>query len=294
MNLEDLITHPDKVFWPEEGYTKLDLARFYDAVFPKLRPYIDDRLLSLERCPDGMLGNCFYQKAAPKGMPKGTPTHRIHHQNRDVEYVVGGAKDTQLALVNLGCIPVHVWASRASHPQQPDWMVFDLDPTSGKFADAAKAGLVVKNELDELGLTSFPKTSGSRGLHVFVPLRLGATYEEVLPFAKQVCERLAAAHPKELTVEQRIDARGQRVYLDPFRNAFGATVVAPYSVRRRGKAPFSMPLCWTDVKPSLDPSDFNLGNYETVLAGPDPWKDFFKSRQALSLKKASSKKTTAT
>jgi bifunctional non-homologous end joining protein LigD len=288
MNLNDLITHPDKVFWPAEGYTKLDLARYYDAVFAKLRPYADDRLLSLERCPDGMRGDCFYQKAAPKGMPKGTPTQRIHHQNRDVEYVVGGLKDTQLALVNLGCIPVHVWASRSSHPQQPDWMVFDLDPTSGKFADAAKAGLVVKSELDALGLTSFPKTSGSRGLHVFVPLRRGPTYDEVLPFAKQICERLASDHPKELTVEQRIEARGQRVYLDAFRNSFGATVVAPYSLRRREKAPFSMPLDWSEVKPSLDPSNFNLGNYAKVLAGRDPWKEFFKSRQALKLKKTSS------
>jgi bifunctional non-homologous end joining protein LigD len=291
MTLADLITHPDKVFWPDEGYNKLDLARYYDAVFAKLRPYVDDRLLSLERCPDGMLGSCFYQKAAPKGLPKGTPTHRIQHQNRDVEYVVGGAKDTELALVNLGCIPVHVWASTASHPQQPDWMVFDLDPTSGKFADAAKAGLAIKNELDELGLKSFPKTSGSRGLHVFVPLRLGPTYDEVLPFAKQICERLAADRPKELTVEQRIDARGQRVYLDSFRNTFGGTVVAPYSVRRREKAPFSMPLDWSDVKPSLDPADFNLGNYAKVLAGPDPWKDFFKSRQSLSVKKTNSKRT---
>jgi bifunctional non-homologous end joining protein LigD len=289
MKLDELITHPDKVFWPVEGYTKLDLARYYDAIFAKLRPYADDRLLSLERCPDGMRGDCFYQKAAPKGMPKGTPTQRIHHQNRDVEYVVGGLKDTQIALVNFGCIPVHVWASRASKPEQPDWVVFDLDPTSGKFADAAKAGLVVKNELDARGLKSFPKTSGSRGLHVFVPLRPGPTYDEVLPFAKQICESLAADHPKELTVEQRIEARGQRVYLDAFRNSFGATVVAPYSVRRREKAPFSMPLDWSDVKPSLDPADFNLGNYAKVLAGPDPWKDFFKSRQTLKLKKTSSK-----
>jgi bifunctional non-homologous end joining protein LigD len=292
MKPDDLISHPDKVFWPDEGYTKHDLAAYYEAVFPKLKPYIEDRLLSLERCPDGMSGSCFYQKAAPKGMPEGTPTHRIHHQNRDVEYVVGGAKDTQLALVNLGCIPVHVWASTASHSDQPDWMVFDLDPTSGKFADAAKAGLAIKDELNKLGLKSFPKTSGSRGLHVFVPLRVGPEYEEVLAFAKQVCERLAAEHPKELTVEQRIEARGQRVYLDAFRNTFGGTVVAPYSVRRREKAPFSMPLDWGDVKPALNPAKFNLGNYTKALAGPDPWKDFFKSRQALP-KKTSSKKTSA-
>jgi bifunctional non-homologous end joining protein LigD len=290
MNLDKLITHPDKVFWPDEGYTKLDLACFYDAVFARLRPYVEDRLLSLERCPDGMRGDCFYQKAAPKGLPEGTPTHRIRHQNRDVNYVVGGLKETQLALTNLGCIPVHVWASRASYPTQPDWMVFDLDPTSGKFTDAARAGLLVKKELDRLGIKSFPKTSGSRGLHVFVPLRLGPTYADVLPFAKQICERLAAENPRDLTTEQRIEARGDRVYLDPFRNSFGGTVVAPYSVRRREKAPFSMPLDWADVKPSLDPSKFNLGNYAKILAAPDPWEEFFKSRQAL---QTSSKKTSA-
>ena len=158
--------------------------------------------------------------------------------------MVGGSKDTQLALTNLGCIPVHVWASRANYPDQPDWMVFDLDPTSGKFSDAANAGLAVKEALDEIGLKSFAKTSGSRGLHVFVPLKLGPTYDDVLPFAKQICERLAAEHPKELTVEQRIEARGQRVYLDAFRNIASAERLLwlriPFG--RREKAPFSMPI----------------------------------------------------
>ncbi len=284
MKLEELITHPDKIFWPEQGYTKLDLARFYDAVFPKLRPYVNDRLLSLERCPNGMSGQCFYQKEAPKGLPEGTPTHGIRHKNRDVNYVVGGLKETQLALANLGCIPVHVWASRASNPEQPDWMVFDLDPTSGEFSDAVRAGLLVKGELDELGLKSFAKTSGNRGLHVFVPLKVGPTYDEVLPLATGICERLAAAHPKELTMEARIASRGGRVYLDAFRNTFGGTVVAPYSVRRVPKASFSMPLAWEEVKPSLDPGKFNLGNYKAVFAREDPWKDFFKSRQTLGVK----------
>lgn len=281
MKLEKLISHPEKVFWPEEGYTKLDLARFYASVFPKLKPYVADRLLTMERCPDGMRGGCFYQKEAPKGLPPSTPTQMIEHQNRNVRYVVGGALETQIALVNLGCIPVHVWGSRAKNPQKPDWMVFDLDPGSGEFSDAAKAGLVVKEALDELHLVSFPKTSGSRGLHVFVPLRAGPDFDEVRSFAAQLCDRLAAAHPKELTVEQRIGARKGRVYLDSFRNGFGATVVAPYSVRRREKAPFSTPLAWKDVKPSLVPSDFNLGNYEKRLAAPDPWKDFFASRQSI-------------
>ena len=171
MNLEKMVMHPDKVFWPEEGYTKLDVARFYEAVFPRLKPYLDERLLTMERCPEGMRGECFYQKRAPKGLPAGTPTKSIHHGNDAVNYVVGGALETQIALVNLGCIPVHVWGSRADRPEQPDWMVFDLDPGSGKFSDSARAGLLIKTALDELGLISFPKTSGSRGLHVFVPLR---------------------------------------------------------------------------------------------------------------------------
>jgi bifunctional non-homologous end joining protein LigD len=284
MNPEKLITHPDKVFWPDEGYTKLDVARFYEAVFPRLKLYVDDRLLTMERCPDGMRGNCFYQKKAPGGLPAGTPTKRIHHEKGNVDYVVGGSLETQIALVNLGCIPVHVWGSRADRPEYPDWMVFDLDPGSGKFSDSARAGLLLKRALDELELISFPKTSGSRGLHIFVPLRRGPDFDQVRSFATRLCERLAAERPDTLTVEQRITARKGRVFLDFMRNGFGATVAAPYSVRRRPKASFSMPLGWKDVVPELDPSDFNLGNYKKHLSRADPWKNFFKSRQSLKLR----------
>jgi len=238
-------------------------------------------MLALERCPDGMGGECFFQKEAPKGMPAGTPTKLIHHQKRAVDYVVGGLIETEIALVNLGCIAVHVWGSCASHPHQPDWVVFDIDPGSGEFADAAKAGLLLKGALEAMDLVSFPKTSGGRGMHVFLPIQVGPDFDEARSFAEEVGRRLAAAHPDTLTVEQRLQARGDRVYLDPFRNAFGATVVAPYSVRRREKAPFSMPLRWQDVKPSLDPSRFNLGNFKKHLAGSDPWQDFFKRRQSL-------------
>jgi bifunctional non-homologous end joining protein LigD len=278
---EKLVSHPGKVFWPDEGYTKLDLAGYYESIFPKLKPYVADRMLSLERCPDGMAGSCFYQKEAPKSMPAGTPTQVIHHEKKDVRYVVGGSAETQVALANLGCIAVHMWQSRAKQPEKPDWVVFDLDPGSGEFKDAAKAGLLLKAELDKLGLISFAKTSGSRGLHVFIPIRLGPGYDQTLGFAREICTRLASEHPDTLTIEQRIDARKGRVYLDHFRNGFGATVVAPYSVRRRPKAPFSAPLHWREVKPSLDPSKFNLGNYAKRLAGEDPWADFFKSRQKL-------------
>src|SRR5437016_3356290 len=106
MNLENMISNPEKVFWPEEGYTKIDIGRYYERVFPKLKPYVAGRLLTMERCPNGMQGECFYQKQAPKGLPAGTPTKVIHHENRNTRYVVGGSIETQIALVNLGCIPV--------------------------------------------------------------------------------------------------------------------------------------------------------------------------------------------
>jgi bifunctional non-homologous end joining protein LigD len=275
------VSRPDKLFWPEEGYTKLALARFYDSVYARLKSYVTDRLLTLERCPDGMRGECFYQKQKPRGLPAGTPTRAITHQNRTVHYVVGGSRTTQAALVNLGCIAVHIWGSRAGHPRRPDWMVFDLDPDSGDFADSARAGVLLKRDLDALGLASFPKTSGGRGLHVFIPLRVGPDANDVLCFARALCERLAAAHPAELTVEPHVAKRRGRVYLDPFRNGFAQTVVAPYSVRRRAKAPVSTPLSWPEVNPELDPTRFNMGNFERRLAAPDPWADFFRSRQSL-------------
>jgi bifunctional non-homologous end joining protein LigD len=280
------VSNPTKVFWPEEGYTKLDLVTFYRDVFPALRPYVNDRILTMERCPDGMSGACFYQKQKPESMPAGTPTKRIANDRgssarKATDYVVGGLLATQLALANLGCIPIHVTGSRAKTFPKPDWICFDLDPQSGKFADAAKAGLLVKAVLDELDLISFPKTSGSRGLHIFVPIRIGPEASEVLKFAEEFVARLAAAYPKQLTVAHAIADRGALVYLDAFRNGSVQTVVSPYSVRRKPHAPVSTPLAWSEVKPSLNPSSFNIGNFSARLKKKDPWSDFFNSRQAL-------------
>jgi bifunctional non-homologous end joining protein LigD len=283
-NLPVPISNPEKIFWPSEGYTKLDLVLFYRDVFPALRPYVSDRILTLERCPDGMRGACFYQKQKPESMPAETPTKRIANASgsrKATNYVVGGTLATQLALANLGCIPVHVTGSRAKTFPKPDWVCFDLDPNSGKFQDAAKAGLLVKDALDELDLVSFPKTSGSRGLHVFVPIRVGPSANDVLKFAEEVVARLAAAYPKQLTIEHAIADRGARVYLDAFRNGAVQTVVSPYSVRRKPHAPVSTPLAWSEVKPSLDPSSFNISTFASRLKRKDPWEHFFDSRQTL-------------
>jgi bifunctional non-homologous end joining protein LigD len=278
------LSNPGKVFWPDEGYTKGDLADFYRAIFPLMQPYVNDRILTLERCPDGLQGACFYQKEKPQGMPTGTPTKRIRNvsgKRKSTNYILGGSIETQIALVNLGCIPVHVTGSRGKTFPKPDWVCFDLDPASEKFSDAAAAGCLLKELLDKLGLQSFAKTSGSRGLHVFIPIRVGPSAEEVLEFAETVVEILAADHPQTLTTEHSIAARGKRVYLDPFRNGSVQTVVSPYSVRRKPQAPVSTPLTWKEVTRSIHPTDFNLGNFDLRRKGKDPWSEFFASRQNL-------------
>jgi bifunctional non-homologous end joining protein LigD len=277
------VSNPNKIFWPEEGYTKSDLIAFYAGVFSKLKPYVDDRPLSLERCPDGLLGEAFYQKEKPVSMPRDTPTVPVRHgKDRKVtNTVVGGKLETQLALANLGCIAVHVWGSRADDLDRPDWVCFDLDPDSGQIVDAVSAALKVKQALDALDLSSFVKTSGGKGLHVFVPIKRGPTTEDVTYFAKELGTRLAAAWPKELTMEMRIAARKGRVFLDSFRNSFGQTVVSPYSVRRRPHAPVSTPLMWSEVVPALRAEHFTIGNFAERLKKPDPWADFFRRRQSL-------------
>jgi bifunctional non-homologous end joining protein LigD len=278
------LSNPDKVFWPEEGYTKLDLANFYRAVFPLMQPYVKDRILTLERCPDGMNGQCFYQKEKPEGMPPETPTKRIANtsgKRKSTNYILGGSIETQIALVNLGCIPVHVAGSRGKTFPKPDWVCFDLDPASGRFSDAVEAAFLVKELLDKLGLQSFVKTSGSRGLHVFVPIRVGPTAEAVLKFAENVVQVLAQEYPKTLTTEHSIAARGKRVYLDPFRNGSVQTVVSPYSVRRKPHAPVSTPLAWKELQFPVKPTDFNLKTFADRRKGKDPWVMFFTSRQNL-------------
>lgn len=275
------VSNPTKVFWPEEGYTKLDLVRYYAAIFPKLRPYVRDRLLSLKRCPNGMRGQCFFQKEKPASMPPDTPTRTIHHAKVVRHYVVGGRLETQLALVNLGCIAVHVWGSRARAPRRPDWVCFDLDPDSGRFADAARAGLRLKEALDVLALRSFPKTSGKTGLHVFVPITVDPDADDVRAFAERLGALLARSYPRELTTEFSIAARRGRVYLDAARNGFAQTVAAPWCVRRAAHAPVSTPLAWSEVTPTLDPAQFTITTIRARAAAADPWKDFFRSRQSL-------------
>lgn len=243
------ISNPDKVWWPDEGITKLDIVRYYDAVWPLLRPWLRDRPLSAERCPDGMRGSCFYQKNFPAGsQPAGAPRlrQRASSTGKDVDYLVGGERKTLLSLANLGCIAMHVMNARRASIGRPDWLAFDLDPSSGTFADAAKAGLALRRLLEELRVRSFPKTSGSRGLHVFVPLRAGPGQAEVTAAAAAIGAELARREPKLVTVAHSKAARGGRVYADSFRNAAWQTI-APRTRSAGVRAPRS-PSRWTGMR----------------------------------------------
>lgn len=277
------ISNPDKIWWPDEGITKSDVARFYDGIWSHVAPWMRDRPLTAERCPDGMLGPCFYRKDFPEHWQPAGPrlVVRAASTGKDVRYIVGGTLATLVGTVNLGCIAIHVMNARTEALQSVDWVAFDMDPGSGEFSDAAKAGLALRKILDELKLHSYPKTSGSRGLHVFCPVRTGVTPQRAVEIAVSIGEELARRNPELVTVEFSKAKRGGRVFADGMRNAFGQTIVAPYSVRQRAHAPVSTPLAWDEVVPRLDPASFNVLNFDRRLANPDPWADFWKRKQAI-------------
>jgi bifunctional non-homologous end joining protein LigD len=276
------ISNPDKVWWPEEGITKADVARFYDGIWSHLAPWLRDRPLTAERCPDGLAGSCFYQKDFPPDKPPPGPrlVLRATSTGKDVRYVVGGSRSTLVSMVNLGCIAIHVMTSRAKRIREVDWLVFDLDPPES-FADAARAGLALRQVLDEARLVSYPKTSGSKGLHVFAPLRTGISQQDATAMAVALGEELARREPRLVTVEFSKAKRGGRVFADAMRNAYGQTIVPPYSVRRRPRAPVSTPLAWDEVSPRLDPAAFNVRTFHKRMARDDPWSDFWRRRQPL-------------
>jgi bifunctional non-homologous end joining protein LigD len=277
-----LITNPSKPFWPDDGVTKLDLAKFYARIASQILPWLKERPVTMERCPDGITSKCFYQKQAPSNLPEGVPTMSIPAPTakRDVDYVIGGSRKTLLTLVNLGCIAMHVMNSRTDHLDRPDWLAFDLDPQDG-FPSAAKAALLLRDRLADHGLESFPKTSGGRGLHVFVPLRRGSSQEQVRAYAGAIARELAAQYPKLVTIEARKAKRKAPVYLDVLRNAQGQTIVPPFAVRWRPHAPVSMPLSWDEVSPRLNPRVFNIRTAERRIAAKMPWAAFFGHRQTL-------------
>jgi len=279
------LTHPGKVLFPADGITKADLARYYADAADRMLPWLRDRPITMVRYPDGLDGQRFFQKNAPSYFPDWIRRVRVGKEGGEVEHVVCDNPATLVYLANQACIEVHAFTSRVDKLGAPDQVVFDFDPPDAeRFADVRRAALWARDLLDgELGLTSFVRTSGGRGLHVHVGLNRRADFEEVREFAHRVGEVLARRHPDAITVEQRKDKRGMRIYVDVMRNAYAQTVAASYGVRARAGAPVATPLSWAEVEDDgLAPSRFTMATIRARLdSGPDPWADFAKSRHGL-------------
>jgi len=279
------LTHPDKVLFPADGITKADLARYYADVADRMLPWLRDRPISMVRYPDGLDGKRFFQKSAPSYFPDWIRRVRVGKEGGEVEHAVCDKPATLVYLANQACIEIHAFTSRVDKLDAPDQMVFDFDPPDGKrFADVRRAALWARDLLDgELGLTSFVRTTGGRGLHVHVGLNRRAVFDDVLEFTHRVAEMLARRHPDAITVEQRKDKRGMRIYADVMRNAYAQTVVASYGVRARPGASVATPLSWAEVEDDgLHPGQFTMETIRARLAGgTDPWADVAESRHGL-------------
>jgi bifunctional non-homologous end joining protein LigD len=256
------ISNPRKVFWPDEGLTKADLVAYYESVAPWLLPYLRDRPLVLTRYPDGIGGKSFYQKDAPGFAPSWIRTARIRAEDvkRDIDYLVVDDVETLRWVINLGTIPLHVWGSRVSTLEQPDWLVLDLDPKGAPFADVVGVALALRRIFERLDMPSYVKTSGKTGLHVFVPLGARYSYEHTRALARLLATLGVEAEPGIATVARPLRERGGKVYIDWGQNGRGQTVVAPFAVRPLPGAPISCPLAWDEVTARLDPGRFTIKN----------------------------------
>ncbi|MGC3997603.1 MAG: DNA ligase D [Anaeromyxobacter sp.] len=268
------ISHPEKVFFPGEGITKGDSVAYHRAIAPWMLPFLADRPLVLTRYPDGIEGKSFFQKDAPKWRPPWLRTVTLHagESDRDLEHFLVDDADGLAWLVNLGTIPIHVLAGRAGALEQPDWCIVDLDPKEAPFAHVVKLARAVHALCDELGLPSFPKTTGQRGLHVLLPLGRQLTHAQARTLGELLCRVVEAEHPDIATTARALPARGGRVYLDYLQNGLGKSIAAPYTVRPRPGAPVSTPLRWSEVGPRLDPARFTIRSVPARAArlGDDP------------------------
>ena len=257
----------DKVFWPDDGYTKGDLIDYYRAISPWLLPYLKDRPVVMTRYPDGITGKSFFQKDAPAFAPDWLRTERMWSEDtqREIDYFVCDDLESLLYLANLGTIPLHVWGSRVASLERPDWCILDLDPKEAPFTHVVTVAKAVKRLCDEIDLPCFIKTSGSTGLHVLLPLGRQCTYEQSRQLGGLLARVIAGQLPEMATVTRQVGKRGARVYLDYVQNGHGRLLVSPFSVRPLPSAPVSTPLLWREVGPKLDIRRFTIRSVPTRM-----------------------------
>ncbi len=276
------LTNLRKIFWPELGLTKGDLLQYYLTVADALLPHIHDRAMVMKRYPHGAAGAFFFMKRAPTPRPPWIETCAIDHGSRGIiDFPVIQDRAALLWVINLGCIDLNPWYARKDDVDRPDYVHFDLDPGAGAaFERVREAALVVREALDALKMPSLVKTTGSKGLHVYVPIVRGPGQKDVWTFAKALGQELAARHPALLTAEYRVAKRPRgRVLVDYNQNAWGRTLASIYSVRPRPDATVSTPVAWQEVERGIRIEDFTTRNVPARIARDgDLWKPLLRTR----------------
>jgi bifunctional non-homologous end joining protein LigD len=279
------LTSPERVLYPEQGITKREMAEYYAAVAPFMLPQIEERPLTLIRCPGGRQKECFVQRRAGPGIPRAVRRVEVEDEaGEPVTYLSAGSLPALLSLVQLGVLEFHVWNARIDRLDRPDRMILDLDPDPElPFSATVEAALALRARLTELGLESFVKTTGGKGLHLVAPLGRRSTWEEVRDFARTLVEEMARSAPDRYLAEASRAARGGRIYLDYLRNGYAASAVAPYSTRARAGAPVSLPVAWSDLNDSLHPAEFDVRSVASLLKrrARDPWAGYAAVKQSL-------------
>jgi bifunctional non-homologous end joining protein LigD len=253
------LTNLDKVFWPDEGYTKGDLIEYYRTVSPWMLPLLRDRPLVLDRYPNGITGKSFFQKHAPDMAAARLRTVPIRAEGtKEIDYFLCEQPDDLLFLVNLGAIPFHIWSSRLPELDKPDWCILDLDPKGAPFADVVRIALAIRELCEEIEMPSRIKTSGGSGLHILLPMGRQLDHERVRQLGELLARVIVERLPGIATTLRSIPARKGRVYVDALQNGRGKLLAAPYSVRPHPGAPVSTPLSWSEVGPRLDVKKLNI------------------------------------
>ena len=283
------LSSPERVLFPDVGVTKQDLFEYYRAIAPVLVPHLRNRPFTMKRSPYGVGGEAYFQKQAPKGMPSWIPTRTFRTyprgskgESRMVDFPLVNSPEAVLWMVQMNCIDMNAWYSRVDKPDRPDFVLFDLDPpdldaTDGGFALAIRVAHLIRDELEELELESYVKTSGADGIHVLVPIARRATYEQTYDFAGLVARGLEERHPGLVTTEW-LKSKREGVLVDHRQNARGKTIASVYSVRPKPGAPVSTPLRWEELTEDVTPRRFGMREalerveqhgdlFEPVLAG---------------------------
>jgi bifunctional non-homologous end joining protein LigD len=262
------LTNVNKLFWPEEGYTKGDLLQYYADVSPWLIPHLTDRAMVMKRYPHGAAGEFFFMKRAPSPRPDWIELCSIEHGSGNVvDFPIVQDLPALLWVVNLGCIDLNQWYARCDDVDRPDYLHFDLDPVPGAdFGRVLETALLVRESLDSLGMPNYAKTTGSKGVHVYVPIVRGPTQKQVWTFAKEFARQMEARKPELVTAEYKVAKRPKgRVLVDYNQNAWGRTLASIYSVRPKPQATVSTPVTWKELERGVAIEDFRIDNVPARL-----------------------------